>query len=255
MARAGRFVDAEQMARCIPDADLQADALDDLATALIQSEHYAEALKTVGVRGIDGFLRALASWASSFEQVQRRLSVEALRQAMGVAGWVRPDWRKIRELLNGRMSRIPKIVSAGQTGADRAALDWALSHNLPCGGWCPKGRKAEDGTIDPKYPLQESSSISHLQRTEWNVRDSDATVLFSINPLLSGASRKTVEFALKHKKPCLHVHAAVPDATQRFSAFLEDNAIEVLNVAGPRAGKEPAVYRFVIEALDHVFNF
>jgi hypothetical protein len=74
------------------------------------------------------------------------------------------------------MQNIPKIVSGGQTGADRAALDWALSHQLPCGGWCPKGRKAEDGPIEAKYPLKESPSASYLQRTEWNVRDSDATV-------------------------------------------------------------------------------
>jgi hypothetical protein len=105
------------------------------------------------------------------------------------------------------MNKIPRIVSGGQTGADRAALDWALSHNLPCGGWCPKGRKAEDGTIDPKYPLKESSSASYLQRTEWNVRDSDATVLFSIAPSLGGGSKKTVEFAKNHNKPCLHLHA------------------------------------------------
>jgi len=74
------------------------------------------------------------------------------------------------------MKQIPRIVSGGQTGADRAALDWALSHNLPCGGWCPKGRKAEDGPINAKYPLKKSSSASYLQRTEWNVRDSDATI-------------------------------------------------------------------------------
>ena len=87
------------------------------------------------------------------------------------------------------------IVSGGQTGADRAALDWALKHNVPCGGWCPKGRKAEDGPIDSKYPLQETPSSSYLQRTEWNVRDSDATVLFSIQPILSGGSKRTMEFA------------------------------------------------------------
>ena len=72
-----------------------------------------------------------------------------------------------------------------------------------CGGWCPKGRKAEDGNIDPKYPLKESSSASYLQRTEWNVRDSDATVIFSIAPTLSGGSKKTVDFARKLNKPCL----------------------------------------------------
>src|SRR5260370_4602721 len=74
------------------------------------------------------------------------------------------------------MKQIPRIVSGGQSGADRAASDWALSHNLPCGGGCPKGRKVEDGPINTKYPLKESSSASYLQRTKWNVRDSDATI-------------------------------------------------------------------------------
>ena len=108
------------------------------------------------------------------------------------------------------MNKIPRIVSGGQTGADRAALDWALSHSLPCGGWCPKGRKAEDRTIDPKYPLKESSSASYLQRTEWNVRDSDATVLFSIAPSLGGGSKKTVEFAKKHNKPLSSAKNKIP---------------------------------------------
>jgi hypothetical protein len=80
------------------------------------------------------------------------------------------------------MRKIPKIVSGGQTGADRAALDWALSHNLPCGGWCQKGRKAEDGTIDLKYPLKESSSASYLQRTEWPVRTGRRTRLYCRHP-------------------------------------------------------------------------
>jgi len=76
--------------------------------------------------------------------------------------------------------RILKIVSGGQTGADRAALDWAIRNGVPCGGWCPKGRRAEDGAIEAKYPLKESSSRSYLQRTEWNVGDSDGTVVFSL---------------------------------------------------------------------------
>ena len=88
-----------------------------------------------------------------------------------------------------------KIVSGGQTGADRAALDWALSHNVECGGWCPKGRKAEDGPINAKYPLKETPSVAYIQRTEWDVRDSDATVLFSIEPTLTDGSLRTMEFA------------------------------------------------------------
>src|SRR5260221_13349632 len=94
--------------------------------------------------------------------------------------------------------KLVKIVSGGQTGADRAALDWALAHNVECGGWCPKGRKPEDRPIHPKYPLKETPSATYIRRTEWNVRDSDATVLFSIGSTLTGGSRRTMEFARKH---------------------------------------------------------
>lgn len=79
-----------------------------------------------------------------------------------------------------------KILSGGQTGTDRAALDWAIAHGIPHGGWCPKGRKAEDGPIDGRYQLQETPSSSYVERTEWNVRDSDGTVVFSIAAVLTG---------------------------------------------------------------------
>jgi hypothetical protein len=147
-----------------------------------------------------------------------------------------------------------KIVSGGQTGADRAALDWALSRRIPCGGWCPKGRKAEDGIIDSKYPLKESSSSSYLQRTEWNVRDSDATVIFSISPVLSGGSKKTFEFARKHKKPCLHLHVGQDDAPGQLRQFLAEAKIQILNVAGPRASAQPGVAHFVIATLDRAIK-
>ena len=75
---------------------------------------------------------------------------------------------------------VTKFVSGGQTGADRAALDWAIEHKFEHGGWCPLGRLAEDGPIDPKYELTETPTAEYAQRTEWNVRDSDGTVIFSI---------------------------------------------------------------------------
>jgi hypothetical protein len=82
------------------------------------------------------------------------------------------------------------LINVVQIGYSRAvALDWAVAHNVPCGGWCPKGRKAEDGPIDPKYPLKETPSAAYIQQTEWNARDSDATVLFSIEP--TGANMQT----------------------------------------------------------------
>jgi Circularly permutated YpsA SLOG family len=152
------------------------------------------------------------------------------------------------------MQQIPTIISGGQTGADRAALDWALSQNVPCGGWCPKGRKAEDGPIHESYPLRESTSASYLQRTEWNVRDSDGTVLFSLSPSLSGGSKRTVDFAKKHQKPWLHIHAGQTDCEKRLRSFLADNAILILNVAGPRKSKEPGVEMFVMQTLERAFK-
>jgi hypothetical protein len=79
-----------------------------------------------------------------------------------------------------------------------------LSRGIECGGWCPKGRKAEDGRIENKYPLIETPSANYVQRTNWNVRDTGGTVIFSIGPVLTGGSKKTVEFAVKLNKPCLH---------------------------------------------------
>ncbi len=100
---------------------------------------------------------------------------------------------------------ISRIISGGQTGADRAALDWAISNNILHGGWCPKGRLAEDGRINPKYELDETPKTEYIQRTEWNVRDSDATVIFSIKPILTGGSLATKDLANIHGKPLLHL--------------------------------------------------
>ena len=145
--------------------------------------------------------------------------------------------------------RIPKIVSGGQTGADRAALDWALSRGIECGGWCPQGRKAEDGPIAYKYPLLKTPSSNYIQRTEWNIVDTSGTVIFSIGRVLTGDSKKTAEFAQKHSKPCLHIHSGVKDGVKRLREFISDDEIMTLNVAGPRASKEPEVATFVQEAF------
>jgi len=86
------------------------------------------------------------------------------------------------------VTRIPKINSGSQTGADRAALDFAIEHGIPHGGWCPGGRKAEDGPIDSRHRLKETPSGDYVERTEWNVRDSDGTVVLSIAAVLKGGS-------------------------------------------------------------------
>lgn len=145
-----------------------------------------------------------------------------------------------------------KIISGGQTGADRAALDWAIARRIPHGGWCPLGRKAEDGIIEARYLLQETPSAHYVQRTEWNVRDSDATVIISLNPLLGGGAQKTLDFARKLKKPCLVLSRAASgkDAAARLYRFVQQNRVKLLNIAGPRASEEPAVETFVKELLD-----
>jgi hypothetical protein len=150
--------------------------------------------------------------------------------------------------------QIPKIVSGGQTGADRAALDWALARGIECGGWCPKGRRAEDGRISEKYPLIETRSAKYVQRTEWNVRDTGGTVIFSIGQNLSGGSHKTLELTEKHNKPCLYIHPGVKEAGKKLGDFVADNEIQTLNVAGPRASKEPGVAKFVREILDEAYS-
>jgi hypothetical protein len=128
-----------------------------------------------------------------------------------------------------------------------------LSRGIECGGWCPKGRKAEDGRIAAKYPLIETPSANYVQRTEWNVRDTGGTVILSIEHELTGGSRKTAEFAVKHNKPCLHLYPGHENAAQALRDFVADNEIAALNVAGPRASKEPQVGKFVNEILEAAF--
>ena len=145
-----------------------------------------------------------------------------------------------------------KIVSGGQTGADRAALDWAIERGIPHGGWCPKGRLAEHGRIDDRYALQETASWSYLERTELNVRDSDGTVVFSIGRILRGGSKNTLEFAETHERPLIHVSRGddLAVATASLRSFVGKNRIRVLNVAGTRQSEEPEISTFVREALD-----
>lgn len=146
---------------------------------------------------------------------------------------------------------IAKIISGGQTGADRAGLDVAFAHRFPHGGWCPKGRKAEDGPIDVKYDLTETPSANYLQRTEWNVRDTDGTIVFTVAKEITGGSMRTVEFARKHNKPCLHVSKAdskPPESNVR--EFIKQHDIKVLNIAGSRESKEPGINEWVKLVLD-----
>ena len=144
-----------------------------------------------------------------------------------------------------------KVISGGQTGVDRAALEWAVGHGVPHGGWCPKGRKAEDGVIPPQFHLVETQSEEYPVRTRLNIRDSDATVIFSERHELSGGTRETFEMAHEMGKPLLHLLSAttVQEAAARLRSFIDANRVKVLNVAGPRASQAPHVGEFVKAVL------
>lgn len=149
---------------------------------------------------------------------------------------------------------IEKIVSGGQTGADRMGLDWAIWHDIPHGGWCPKFRKAEDGTIPPQYLLTETAKSDYVQRTEWNVRDSDGTLIFTLSDKLSRGSAKTAFFAERHGKPFLHVHPGLSyQPAADVLRFVHDHNVNVLNIAGTRGSKEPYIGKFVKKVLEEAF--
>jgi hypothetical protein len=149
---------------------------------------------------------------------------------------------------------IERIISGGQTGADRAALDAAIACGFPHGGWCPKGRTAEDGIIPPHYRLEETAGASYLARTEKNVKASDGTVAFTMGEMGSGTAR-TRDFAGRHRKPCLHLalhHLNDLEAERRVRAFVAEHAIKTLNVAGSSASREPEVHTRVFTVIRRV---
>jgi len=147
---------------------------------------------------------------------------------------------------------IEKIVSGGQTGVDRAALDVALALGMPCSGWCPQGRRAEDGVIPARYPLTETGSGNYALRTEWNVRDADATLIINAGPL-DGGTRLTAVLAGRLGKPCLVLDADGGPEPERVLAWLREHDVRVLNVAGPRESGRPGIYRRAVVILREVF--
>ncbi|MBW2369258.1 MAG: putative molybdenum carrier protein [Deltaproteobacteria bacterium] len=151
---------------------------------------------------------------------------------------------------------IQKIISGGQTGADQGALDAAIEFGIPYGGWIPKGRLTEDGTLQEMLKLKEMPTKSYNARTEQNVIDSDGTVIIH-RDRLTGGSLYTGKMTKKHGKPCLNINLK---DTSTFSAALEiarwarDNRIELLNVAGPRASKDPTIYATVKKIMTWVIH-
>ena len=137
---------------------------------------------------------------------------------------------------------IEKIISGGQTGVDRAALDCAIALRIPHGGWCPAGRKAEDGRIDERYRLVELVSPRYDDRTRKNVEDSDGTLILS-RGALEGGTELTLVFARNAGMPFLAIDLDNPPGQQEISDWLISNNIKRCNVAGPRESKRPGIYR------------
>lgn len=139
---------------------------------------------------------------------------------------------------------------------DRAALDFAIEHGIPHGGWCPQGRLAEDGMIESDYELKETPDTAYPQRTEWNVRDSDGTVIFTIAPDLTGGSALTRDLAVELGKPCLHLSKEREGrvAVVKLRQFIRRHKIKTLNVAGPRLSTEAAARAFASQVLEGLFR-
>jgi hypothetical protein len=149
--------------------------------------------------------------------------------------------------------RVRKIISGGQTGADRAALE----NNFETGGWIPKNRLAEDGRIPEKYPnLRETETENPAERTELNVQDSDATLIFSHGDL-KGGSKLTMEMCDKHAKPCLHVDFEKTDfaqAVKKAQQFVIFSNCQTLNIAGARISEDARIYEKTKDFINQLFK-
>ncbi len=149
--------------------------------------------------------------------------------------------------------RVDRIVSGGQTGVDRAALDVAIELELPHGGWCPRGRKAEDGLIPPIYELTELPSDFYADRSRKNVDDSDGTLIL-YGGKLEGGTHLTARYALSIGKPCHRVRLFGRPSFLACGDWLRRHDIRTLNIAGPRASKEPKIYESAKRFLLQLFG-
>lgn len=146
---------------------------------------------------------------------------------------------------------IKKIISGGQTGVDRAALDIAMEKDIACGGYCPKGRKAEDGFIPLRYPLVETATEEYAERTRLNVEAADGTLILAPGPL-AGGTLLTAEHCRQVGKPCLVVDLST--AGVEVAAWISEHRIVTLNIAGPRERESPGIYQQALVLLRRVIS-
>ena len=149
---------------------------------------------------------------------------------------------------------IERIVAGGQTGVDRAGLDAGLAAGISIGGWCPLGRRAEDGSIPERYRLDETPSPDYRERTEWNVRDSDGTLILARGRRLSGGTALTQQLAEGYGRPLLVVDLRIEQGADAVIAWLQQNGIATLNVAGPRESQQPGIHDLAQSFLAQVIE-
>lgn len=143
------------------------------------------------------------------------------------------------------------ILSGGQTGVDRAALDWALAADIAHGGWCPRGRTAQDGPLPERYKLKETEATGYSQRTRMNVRDADATLIIHHGPLVGG-TRLTLRFTDEMNKPVRMVDLSKdwPSQSTQVQAWWTEMGLNSLNMAGPSEERVPGIYALALEFLE-----
>lgn len=150
-------------------------------------------------------------------------------------------------------SSIIKIISGGQTGVDRAVVDFAMHNNIPCGGWCPKGRLSENGKISNKYPLTETSTTDYIERTEKNIKDSNATLIIHAGKIDKG-TKQTIELCIGYYKPLCKINLKDKQSITELINWIEENNIDVLNIAGPRESHSPGIYNETLYFLNSLFK-
>lgn len=148
---------------------------------------------------------------------------------------------------------VVKIISGGQTGVDRAALDAAISAGIPCGGFCPAGRRADDGPIPQQYPLTETNSRSYPLRTKLNVETADGTLII-ISGHADRGTMLTAQLCRQKLKPLLYIHPEDSFSIHQAAAWINHHNIQVLNVAGPRESSSPGIYKMALKCLDLILS-
>lgn len=140
-----------------------------------------------------------------------------------------------------------KIISGGQSGVDRAALDFALKFDIPVGGWCPNGRLAEDGIINKKYPLKETITSDYDERTQKNVEESDGTLIITINTSDKGTDF-TRHICNELSKPIIEIDIGdnFESNKNKLTTWISKHKITILNIAGPRESSRPGIYKAAI---------